>query len=62
MRELLEQISVALGYDGEINEQVSQWVDRVADRYGYEGDELTKYAVFAIRYWENTGWLPCTPR
>jgi hypothetical protein len=30
MRELLEQISVALGYDGEINEQVGQWVDRVA--------------------------------
>ena len=59
MKELLEQISVALGFDGEINEQVHQWVERVQDFYGYEDGELIAYIDSAVKYWVSTGYLVC---
>tara|TARA_A100001201_G_scaffold42751_2_gene43517 strand:+ start:122 stop:325 length:204 start_codon:yes stop_codon:yes gene_type:complete len=59
MKELLEQISVAMGFDGEINEQVHQWVERVQDFYGYEGGELIAYIDSAVKYWVSTGYLVC---
>ena len=58
MKELLEKLSVALGHDGEINEAVDQWLDRVYNRYGYKGDNLTAYVKFAVSYWNNTGYIP----
>ena len=59
MKDLLEQISVALGFDGEINEQVNQWVEHVENRYHYEGDELIKFIRSALVYWKNTGYMVC---
>ena len=59
MKELLEQISVAMGFDGEINEQVDQWVERVQDYYGYEDGELIAYIDSAVKYWISTGYLVC---
>ena len=38
MKDLLEQVSVALGFDGEINEQVDKWVEHVRYMYEYEDE------------------------
>ncbi len=57
MKDLLEQISVILGYDGEINEQVNQWIDDTVERWGYSDSELLEYLQFVIVYWKNTGYV-----
>ncbi len=59
MKDLLEQVSIALGFDGEINEQVNQWVEHVENRYEYEGDDLIKFIRSALVYWKNTGYMVC---
>ena len=59
MKDLLEQVSVALGFDGEINEQVDKWVQHVRYMYEYEEDELIKFILSALVYWKNTGQMVC---
>ena len=59
MKDLLEQVSVALGFDGEINEQVDKWVEHVRYMYEYEEDELIKFIRSALVYWKNTGYMVC---
>tara|TARA_Y100001963_G_scaffold88_1_gene130 strand:+ start:131 stop:331 length:201 start_codon:yes stop_codon:yes gene_type:complete len=60
MKELLEQISVALGYDGEINEQVEQWVEIVQDELGHTGDDLIEFIQWSLRQWTRTGHMVLT--
>ena len=59
MKDLLEQVSVALGFDGEINDQVDNWIEHVREMYGYEGDDLIKFVRSALVYWKNTGYMVC---
>lgn len=58
MKDLLEQVSIAMGYDGEINEQVDQWVEAVVS--GLDGSELspTLFIMDALRHWTETGYFP----
>lgn len=53
MKDLLEQLSVALGFDGEINEEVMAYVDALAER----SDDVIEALQFRLRYYNNTGWI-----
>ena len=55
IKDTMTRISLALGYDGESNQQCWDWMYAVADRYGWDGiDE--RMDVF-LKYHENTGYL-----
>lgn len=60
MKDLLEQVSIAMGYDGEINEQVDQWVELVAN--GLAGSDsntsVTMFIMDALNQWTQTGYFP----
>ena len=60
MKELLEQVSIALGFDGEINEQVNQWIGIVQDELGHTGDDLIEFIQLSLRYWTQTGHMVLT--
>ena len=58
IKDTMTRISLALGYDGESNQQCWDWMYAVADRYGWDGiDE--RMDVF-LKYHENTGYLACS--
>ena len=55
IKDTMTRISLALGYDGESNQQCWDWMHALSDRYGWEGiDE--RMDVF-LKYHENTGYL-----
>jgi hypothetical protein len=58
IKDTITRISLALGYDGESNQQCWDWMYAVSDRYGWDGiDE--RMDVF-LKYHENTGYLACS--
>ena len=58
IKDTLSRISLALGYDGEANQQCWDWINAVSDRYGNDGiDE--RMDIF-LKYYDNTGYLACS--
>ena len=57
MKELLEQVSIALGYDGEINEQVDEWVEIAREQLG-SNDEVIEFIRYTLQQWTRTGYFP----
>ena len=58
IKDTMTRISLALGYDGESNQQCWDLMYAVSDRYGWDGiDE--RMDVF-LKYHENTGYLACS--
>ena len=58
MKDLLEQVSIALGFDGEINEQVDQWVEQVVEGLADSGFSPTMFIMDALHRWNETGYFP----
>ena len=56
----MRRISLALGYDGESNQQCWDWVYAVSKRYGNDG--LDERLDFCLRYYDNTGYLACSEK
>ena len=60
MQDTLRRISLALGYDGESNQQCWDWIYEVSNRYGNDGlDE--RMHVF-LKCYDNTGYLACSKK
>tara|TARA_R100000234_G_scaffold103297_1_gene72731 strand:+ start:488 stop:715 length:228 start_codon:yes stop_codon:yes gene_type:complete len=58
MQDTLSRISLALGYDGESNQQCWDWIYAVSDRYGNDG--LDERMDIFLKYYDNTGYLACS--
>ena len=54
----MTRISLALGYDGESNQQCWDWMYALADRYGWDGIDERMHAF--LKCHENTGYLACS--
>ena len=58
MQDTMTRISLALGYDGESNQQCWDWIYAVSDRYGNDG--LDERMDIFLKYYDNTGYLACS--
>ena len=58
IKDTMTRISLALGYDGESNQQCWDWMYAVANRYGWDGIDERMDAF--LKYHENTGYLACS--
>ena len=57
IKDTMTRISLALGYDGESNQQCWDWMYALADRYGWEGIDERMDAF--LKCYDNTGHLVC---
>ena len=60
MQDTMKRISLALGYDGESNQQCWDWIYAVSDRYGNDGLDERMYAF--LMCYDNTGYLACSKK
>ena len=58
IKDTMTRISLALGYDGESNQQCWDWIYAVSDRYGNDGLDERMYAFLTC--YDNTGYLACS--
>ena len=58
MQDTMTRISLALGYDGESNQQCWDWIYAVSDRYG--NDDLDERMHAFLTCYDNTGHLVCS--
>ena len=54
----IKRISLALGYDGERNQQCWDWINAVSDRYG--NDDIDERMDVFLKCYDNTGYLACS--
>ena len=55
IKDTMTRISLALGYDGESNQQCWDWMYALANRYGWDGIDERMYAFLTC--YDNTGYL-----
>ena len=55
MQDTMTRISLALGYDGESNQQCWDWIYAVSDKYGY--DALDEKMLGILEHYDETGYL-----
>ena len=60
MQDTMTRISLALGYDGESNQQCWDWIYAVSKRFGNDG--LDERLDFCLKYYDNTGYLACSEK
>jgi hypothetical protein len=56
----MRRISLALGYDGQANQQCWDWINAVSERWGNDG--LDERLDFCLKYYDNTGYLACSAK
>ena len=54
----IKRISLALGYDGESNQQCWDWINAVRERYG--NDDIDERMDVFLKCYDNTGYLACS--
>ena len=54
----IKRISLALGYDGESNQQCWDWINAVRERYG--NDDIDERMHVFLKCYDNTGYLACS--
>ena len=54
----IKRISLALGYDGESNQQCWDWINAVRERYG--NDDIDERMQVFLKCYDNTGYLACS--
>ena len=55
MQDTMTRISLALGYDGEGNQQCWDWIMAVSDKYG--NDALDEKMHVILEYYDESGYL-----
>ena len=55
MQDTMTRISLALGYDGESNQQCWDWIQAVSDKYG--NDFLDEKMHGILEHYDETGYL-----
>ena len=55
MQDTMTRISLALGYDGESNQQCWDWIMAVSDKYG--NDALDEKMHVILEYYDESGYL-----
>ena len=55
MQDTMTRISLALGYDGESNQQCWDWIYAVSDHYGWDGVDETMHRL--LEHYDETGYL-----
>ena len=55
MQDTLSRISLALGYDGESNQQCWDWIHAVSDKYGNVGVDESMHGL--LEHYDETGYL-----
>ena len=55
IKDTMTRISLALGYDGESNQQCWDWIYAVSDKYGNDGLDETMHGL--LEGYDETGYL-----